>query len=207
VLITKDGVELEATTAEQKQSEEETKKQYEEFCKLLKEILGDRVEKVVVSKMLLSTPCCLKTTQFGWSANFERIMKAQALRDTSMTSYMSGKKVMEINPDHPIIQTLKSKADADKNDKTVKDLALLLFETALLDSGFSMENPRPFVDRVLSIILFGLGITDNATSAAANNSADMMETSTSNNQDTAMSSSSVEPPSAMAGGSKMEEVD
>merc|ERR550532_2843422 len=94
---------------------------------LMKDILDKKVEKVLVSNRLVSSPCCIVTSQYGWSANMERIMKAQALRDTSTLGYMAAKKHLEINPDHSIIDTLREKAEADKNDKSVKDLVLLLF--------------------------------------------------------------------------------
>ncbi|KAJ1971952.1 Hsp90 chaperone hsp82, partial [Dimargaris xerosporica] len=131
--VTKEGLELEEDEEEKKQREEE-EKSFEDLCKQMKEILGDRIEKVVVSNRIVASPCVLVTGQFGWSANMERIMKAQALRDTSMSSYMASKKTMELNPNHPIVKALKSKLDADKEDKTVKDLTYLLFETSLLTS-------------------------------------------------------------------------
>ncbi|KAL0819490.1 hypothetical protein ABMA28_007590, partial [Loxostege sticticalis] len=103
----------------------------------MKNILDNKVEKVVVSNRLVESPCCIVTAQYGWSANMERIMKAQALRDTSTMGYMAAKKHLEINPDHSIVETLRQKAEADKNDKAVKDLIILLYETALLSSGFT----------------------------------------------------------------------
>ncbi|TNN76105.1 Heat shock protein HSP 90-alpha [Liparis tanakae] len=115
---------------------------------------------VTVSNRLVSSPCCIVTSTYGWTANMERIMKAQALRDNSTMGYMMAKKHLEINPDHPIVETLRQKADADKNDKAVKDLVILLFETALLSSGFSLDDPQTHSNRIYRMIKLGLGIDD-----------------------------------------------
>ena len=144
---TKDGLELEDDEEEKKHLEEE-KAKFENLCKVIKDILGEKVEKVTVSNRIVNSPCVLVTGQYGWSANMERIMKAQALRDTTMSSYMASKKTMELNPEHSIVKSLKAKVDSDKNDKTLKDLTMLLFETALLSSGFNLEDPSAFASRI-----------------------------------------------------------
>ena len=187
VSATKEGLKLDESEDEKKKMEEQ-KEKFDNLCKVVKEVLGDKVEKVVVSDRVVDSPCCLVTGEYGWTANMERIMKAQALRDSSMAGYMSSKKTMEINPENPIMEELRKRADADRNDKSVKDLVLLLFETALLTSGFSLDEPNTFGNRIHRMLKLGLSIDEDAAEADA----DMPP---------------LEEADADAEGSKMEEVD
>ena len=159
VSVTKEGLKLEETEEEKKKMEE-LKAKTESLCKLIKEVLDDKVEKVVVSDRIVDSPCCLVTGEYGWSANMERIMKAQALRDSSSMSYMASKKTMEVNASHSIIAALREKADADKSDKTVRDLIWMLYETSLLTSGFTLDEPTLFGKRIHRLISLGLSIED-----------------------------------------------
>merc|ERR1712003_83344 len=159
ISATKEGLEI-AEDDDEKKAFEEAKGKTEGLCKLMKEVLDDKVEKVVVSSRLVDSPCVLVTGEYGWTANMERIMKAQALRDTTQSAYMSSKKTMEINPENPIVKELKAKAAADKGDKTVKDLVHLLFETSLLTSGFTLEEPATFASRIHRLVKLGLSIDD-----------------------------------------------
>ena len=159
VSVTKEGLEL-PEEEEEKKKFEELKSKFEPLCKAMKDILDKKVEKVAVSQRLVTSPCCIVTSQYGWSANMERIMKAQALRDTSTMGYMAAKKHLEINPEHPIVETLRAKVEKDKNDKSVKDLVMLLYETSLMSSGFSLDDPQTHASRIHRMIKLGLGIDD-----------------------------------------------
>ena len=155
--VTKEGLELDETDDEKKRREEE-KAKFEPLCKLMKDILGDKVEKVVLGQRVDTSPCVLVTSEYGWSANMERIMKAQALRDSSTSNYMVSKKTLELNAKHQIVDELRKKADVDQSDKTVKDLVWLMYETSILTSGFSLDEPQNFAQRIHRMIKLGLSI-------------------------------------------------
>lgn len=165
---TKEGLDIDETEDEKK-SHEELKQAYEPVCKKIKDILDAKVEKVVVSLRMEDSPCVLVTSEFGWTANMERIMKAQALRDTSMTSYMVSKKTMEINPKHGIIREIKKLLDKDSADTTIKDIVWLLYDASLLNSGFSVEDPNMFAKRMHKMLLFGLQDDSEPTSNTTTN--------------------------------------
>uniref|UniRef100_A0A8C6WAN9 Histidine kinase/HSP90-like ATPase domain-containing protein n=1 Tax=Nannospalax galili TaxID=1026970 RepID=A0A8C6WAN9_NANGA len=153
VSVTKEGLELPEDEEEEKKMEA-SKAEFENLCKLMKEILDKEVEKVTISK-----------STYGWTGNIEQIMKTQALQDNSTVGYMMAKKHVEINPDHLIVETLRQKAKADKNDKAVKDLVVLLFETALLSSGFSLEDPQTHSKLIYCMITVGPGTDEDEVAA------------------------------------------
>ena len=161
VCVTKEGLKFDES--------EDDKKMWEEICKdfqpltkIIKDILGYKVEKVVLSERVTESPCVLVTGEYGWSANMERIMRAQTMRDSSMESYMASKKIMEINPSNAIIKELRLRTDKDKNDKTVKDLVNLLYESSIINSGFTLDEPSNFVNRINRMIKLGLSIDDDS---------------------------------------------
>ncbi|VDL90739.1 unnamed protein product [Schistocephalus solidus] len=161
VCVTKEGLEL-PEDEESKKKFEELKTEFEPTCTKIKEILSGKVEKVTISNRLLTSPCCIVTSTFGWSANMERIMKAQALRDSSTMGYMAAKKHLELNPEHNIIKKLKEMlADTQgENQKICKDLINMLFSTALLASGFTLDDPRAHANKIHELISMCLQIED-----------------------------------------------
>lgn len=158
--ITKEGLSLpEDSDKDVKRREEVYKTNFKPLTDYLKTLYGEKVEKVVVSSRLHETPCVLVTTQYGYSANMERIMRAQAFADPSKQNYMNSKKILEINPRHPIIATLSQKvADESGETEETKDIARLLFDTALLNSGFEMDDPKDFATRMYRLMKSGLSL-------------------------------------------------
>ena len=148
ISVTKDGFELDNDTEE--------KPKMEKLCKAMKDVLCDEIEKVIVSKRIVDSPCCLVTGQYGCSANMERIMKAQALGN--QRTAMPSKKILEINPAHPIIVALNERFE--KNEHSVKDITWLLYEITLLSSGFTLDDPAVFTKRIHGLLKLGLNVPD-----------------------------------------------
>ena len=157
--ITKENLDL-PLTQEEKDKEEERKKEFIDLCEKMKNILSNNISNVIVSNRLNDSPCCIVTGEHAWSANMERIMKAQTLKNDSMMGYMTSNKIMEINIDNPVIIELKNKLSVDKNDKTIVDIVWLLHDTTLLNSGFQLEEPSSFCNRINRMIKLGLSLDD-----------------------------------------------
>merc|ERR1711920_642546 len=119
---------------------------------------GVKVEKVEVSKRLTDSPVVVVTSQFGYSAQQECVMKAQAFQNKEQISMMSGRKTLEINPNHPVVADLLSKVKTDKEDKAAQDTAQVLFQTALIESGYEIADPSALVNRVYRLMSKELGV-------------------------------------------------
>ena len=151
-----------ADDAEKKRNKK-IREMFKDFTKWWKDVLpSDEVENVKISNRLVTTPCSVVTSKYGWSANMERIMKAQALSDDSRASYMRGKKTLEINPRHPLIKTLRERSIEDPESEETKELATVLYETAMLESGFAFDQPADFAGRLFSLVRKNMGIDENA---------------------------------------------
>lgn len=124
----------------------------------MKDKYGDKVEKIQVSARLDSTPCIFVTSQYGYSANMERIMHSQAFADNKRTSYLVSKKTMEINPRHPIVVELLKRTTESPDDESTTDLAWLLHDTALLNSGFPVSDAKAFSKRMYRTLQQGLSL-------------------------------------------------
>ncbi|CAL8468307.1 g7847 [Coccomyxa elongata] len=163
--VTREGLDLGDIPEEDKKKAEEVTEALRPLTDFLKQTLGDRVEKVAVSQRLADSPCALVTSQFGWSAYQEKVMRSQTLGDSRAAEYMKGRKTLEINPDHPIIQALKDRLDSDADG--AKAVAELMYDTALVTSGFTVESPKEFAARIYNMV----GLAVNAAPAAADTAA------------------------------------
>ncbi|GMH01828.1 hypothetical protein Nepgr_003667 [Nepenthes gracilis] len=137
--------------------ERETKQEYNLVCDWIKQQLGEKVAKVQVSKRLSSSPCVLVSGKFGWSANMERLMKAQTLGDTSSLEFMRGRRILEINPDHPIIKDLSAACKNAPDSNDAKKAVELLYDTALVSSGFSPDSPAELGTKIYEMMTMALG--------------------------------------------------
>ncbi|KAL0424852.1 UNVERIFIED_CONTAM: Heat shock protein 90-5, chloroplastic [Sesamum radiatum] len=127
------------TDDEDEVKERETKQEYNLLCDWIKQQLGDKVAKVQISKRLSSSPCVLVSGKFGWSANMERLMRAQTLGDTASLEFMRGRRILEINPDHPIVKDLNAACKSAPDSTDAKMAVELLYDTALISSGFTND--------------------------------------------------------------------
>jgi molecular chaperone HtpG len=179
-----------------------------DLCKYIKELLPQHIEKVVVSQRLVLSPCTLVTGQFGWTANMERLVKAQALQNnaTQMQSQMMAtRKTLEINPDHPVIIKLRDLHKSE--DKTNLDANItLLFETSLLSSGFTLTTPVTYTSKINHLMALGLGVSDKELRDW--NSERQEETYKNSNEDTeSKTQEETDSPTEGEGDESMEEVD
>jgi len=137
---------------------EALQKEFTPLCDYLKKLYTKSVEKVEIGTRITSSPAVLVTATYGWTANMERIMKAQTFADNEKYAYMQAKKIMEINPHHPIIQELNSKVVGGVDDKGVDDLAWLMYDAALVNSGFQIGDSAEFAKRITRVLSVGLGV-------------------------------------------------
>jgi len=151
---------------DEKKQFKKTKEHFKPFTKWWKDALltsyPDSIENVKISNRLSTTPCVVVTSKYGWSANMERIMRAQALSDDSRAQYMKGKKTLEINYKHPLVAALKEKYDADGEDESSKNLAVVMFETALIESGFVIDDSKSMASRVFDLLKDKMGVEKDA---------------------------------------------
>jgi molecular chaperone HtpG len=159
VCVTKEGTLLDDFSEDEKKERQET---FKPVCDKIKEILGEKVEKVELSDRIVDTPAVLLTTQYGWSANMERIMKAQALNNDPMSQYMKSKKTMQINPDHRIFKGLVQRFNDPElaQASTTKDIVSMLYDSSLIHSGFGLEDPNLFVKRIHRMLELGLNLDE-----------------------------------------------
>ncbi|MEQ2302602.1 hypothetical protein AMECASPLE_008293 [Ameca splendens] len=159
--VAKEGVKFEESE-KAKEKREALEKEFEPLTTWLKDkALKDKIEKAVLSQRLTNSPCALVASQYGWSGNMERIMKAQAYqtgKDISTNYYASQKKTLEINPKHPLVKQMLSRVGADAEDQTASDLAMVLFETATLRSGYQLADTKAYGDRIERMLRLSMNV-------------------------------------------------
>ena len=149
VNIAKDGIKFDEDNIKQKTQE------YANLIKYFKDTLGQQVQDVKVSDRLTSAPCMLSSAEFGWTANMERIMKAQALRNTQMDQFMGARKILEINLEHRLLKQINQQIGDETKHKNLTNIIQLLYDTALLNSGFILEKPTEYANRVNDMLTVG----------------------------------------------------
>lgn len=159
--VAKEGVKFDESE-KTKEKREALEKEFEPLTTWMKEkSLKDKIEKAVLSQRLTSSPCALVASQYGWSGNMERIMKAQAYqtgKDISTNYYASQKKTLEINPKHPLIKEMLKRVNANEEDQTASDLAVVLFETATLRSGYQLADTKAYGDRIERMLRLSMNV-------------------------------------------------
>merc|ERR1712178_26549 len=157
----KENLKLEDDDTEEKKLKKLTE-MHKPLTDWMKESLGSKIEKAVVSNRLLETPAIIVSSQYGWSTNMERIMKAQTMGNNDKANAMVSQKTLEINPAHPIIRELKSRVEADSKDQEAKDIASTLFDVALVGTGLTPADPSDFAARLQVLMRLGLGVSKDA---------------------------------------------
>jgi HSP90 family molecular chaperone len=142
----------------EKKRREKAKESLKDLIEWYKKILGEKVEKITISNRLTTSPMAVVTGTYGYTANMERLMKAQALNDPSRYSFMASKKTVEINPYHPVVLKLSEKVKEDAEATETKDLAYMLYDTALVSAGFDIEDQSNFQKRLMKFVSAGLNV-------------------------------------------------
>merc|ERR1711943_110813 len=148
--------------AEEEAKNKKLSETHKKLTDWMKETLGAKIEKAVVSNRLLETPAIIVSSQYGWSTNMERIMKAQTMGTQDKSQQMVSQKTLEINPAHPLIRELKTRVEADAKDQEAIDIAHTLFDVALIGTGLTPADPNEFAARLQTLMRLGLGVSKDA---------------------------------------------
>jgi len=160
--LAREGIKLDGEKDDE-EKDKEVQKDYEPLLQYLKKQLGSKIEKAVVSKRLAKSPSALAASTFGWTPTMQKIVQHQALGDSSKGPNMyQPKKILELNVRHPIVQELKKRVELDENDTTAHDIAELMYDTAALSSGWSIDDPSQFANKIVKMMNLGLNLDANA---------------------------------------------